>query len=430
VVNLDLNNCNGTGPLPRHALQGFSELRHLNLCNNKLGGYWPDLSGCTQLETVEMDCDLSGTTPYFRNMFRSLPKLQVLWAQNLQQTGLYPDLSQCVDLREDVLPGCKFSIPEKECVSNTLFGAACSAFTKLQAISLGHNNLASGPLPDFTGYTELSMIRLHKCCWSGAIPSTYGTFTRLQVLDLNHNERLTGTIPDLTACTQLKSLDLSSCDFSGRLPDAWPTSLKEFAVERNPRLSGNISKSFLLQCDEITYSDCQRRWDPVSGTKNDDWMAGPFIRGASFASENIDYLLYSKARLDIEDCMLEDPPKKGDARFNMLKTHGADWCAWQEVWPQGLKSLFDRDVFVMAEPMDDDCVNHFKRKFQCHTADADNLNNSFDPRYELAGECAVSILHWERRHIIKVSAQNRLRIVYLRATYGREEVAMPEWYRD
>ena len=95
---------------------------------------------------------------------------------------------------------------------------------------------------------------------------------------------------------------------------------------------------------------------------------------------------------------------------------------------KGLRSLADRDIFVVAES------EIFKNKFQRATDDDENKTNCFDARYELAeGERANCILDWERRHVAMCAAQNNLNIVYVNnggyVSYNVQKVGKPEWYK-
>ena len=123
--------------------------------------------------------------------------------------------------------------------------------------------------------------------------------------------------------------------------------------------------------------------------------------------------------------MLKDPPKKGDTRYKMYTTKGADWVAWQDVWLEGLQSLKNRKVFVVARS------NEFKNKFQKATDDEANKKNCFDARYELSdGERANCILDWERRHVAICAETNKLSIYFIRG--GSQCIIMPkpDWLGD
>ena len=112
--------------------------------------------------------------------------------------------------------------------------------------------------------------------------------------------------------------------------------------------------------------------------------------GASFASENIGMLLRHLDQYGIDLSNLRDAPQKGDAAFAMFKSHGARWCAWQEVWLNGLLALLrgqmyeaqtlkgahERGVVVVAtaefKAKLQDAAGRFKDNKEC-------AKNSFDP---------------------------------------------------
>ena len=215
------------------------------------------------------------------------------------------------------------------------------------------------------------------------------------------------------------------------LPEQFPPSLKVLRVEDNPNLAGVISKQLILQCDNIIHSGCKPPWDAHGGKKNTDWMQGPFIVGASFASEDLGLLLYQRKELGIVADMLRDVPKKGDPNMKMTETHGDKWVAWQEVWLTGLKALQNRKVYVMSVKNPYKEEHPFRLKFQDRTSDERTAKNCFDPAYGLpAGERAFSILDWERRQIIQTARTNVLEIVHLSAFCHPDGHAPPSWYTD
>jgi len=219
------------------------------------------------------------------------------------------------------------------------------------------------------------------------------------------NNGLRGTLPDVfTAFPRLKRLDLHNWpglarpnDITGVLPQHFPMSLRALVVPGNPNLAGLVSKELILQS-----------WDPVSQTKNTEFMQGPFIVGASFASEDIGKLLYMRQKLGISADMLKDVPKKGDPAMKMTQTHGDNWVAWQEVWLTGLQTLQNQNVFLMS--LEGRQENYFRQKFEECTSDDKNKKNCFDPTYALPIGEAFSILDWERRQILAVAKTNNLSI--------------------
>ena len=62
---------------------------------------------------------------------------------------------------------------------------------------------------------------------------------------------------------------------------------------------------------------------------------GPFVVGASMASENIRELLRYKQMCGLLDDYICDAPGKGDPQFSMTTSHGDEWIPWQELWMKG-----------------------------------------------------------------------------------------------
>jgi hypothetical protein len=280
-----------------------------------------------------------------------------------------------------------------------------------------------GPIPSRIGLCDmLKRVNLRGNKLTGSIPSAITQLKLLESLDLGDN-RLTGKICEFGQLARLQNLSLDSNHLSGNVPERWPATLKHLKLNSNPDLSGIITKAAILQCDQASYHDCKARWQCTDEEKAKGlWMAGPFIVGATFASEDIRHFLWNRRKLAISDSMLTDPPEKGDESHAMFKTHGTAWCAWQEVWLLGLRSLQTRDVYVMSS-------ERFKEKFATAVTKEECERNCFDPEYELpAGECATSILDWERRQFLQVAQKNGLNIVHLEATPSTAVKGLPSWY--
>ena len=188
-----------------------------------------------------------------------------------------------------------------------------------------------------------------------------------------------------------------------------------------PHPTGQISKALVLQCDSVLYSGCKPKFSNYAkGEVNAEYMTGPYVVGASFASENILYLLWLRMELGITASMLTDVPPVE------IGPNGEKICPWQKVWLDGLRSLRDREVYVMSTDL-------FKTKFDNHARYADHEENmrrdSFDAGQDLPdGERALSIMDWERRQLLIVAAENNLTIVHLEGDYTKTETAWPIWY--
>ena len=104
--------------------------------------------------------------------------------------------------------------------------------------------------------------------------------------------------------------------------------LKTLDASANKLLHGTMSVELILGVERLDYSKCKRR-TPEDPT----YMAGPFIVGISTASESIANTLRAKESTgsNLSPMMFRDAPEKGDGRYKMAKTHGSEWCAWQDV---------------------------------------------------------------------------------------------------
>lgn len=255
------------------------------------------------------------------------------------------------------------------------------------------------------------------------LPDIFNAFTRLQILDLSGNN-LTGHVPTKYP-PLLHSLILSGNNFAGVLPSEWPASLRVLFVRNNPELAGEISKALILQCENIGYANCKPHYG-LKGEKNSDFMNGPFFVGASMASENIAHLLRQRAERDISEQMIQSPPKKGDKAYTMFETHGPKWCAWQDVWLDGLQGLRNRDVFVLSGH--DEFLEKFKKNHVIAPDASVDERISFDPTYRLPpGQRARNILDWERRQLMIASIKNNLTIKHLNVS---ADIPQPPWYYD
>lgn len=290
--------------------------------------------------------------------------------------------------------------------------------------------IAGGELSTLDGVTldsegHVTVIRYVGRGMRGALPEVFCNLPRLQEFDLGSNQ-LTGTIPDFSKNAQLSLVYLSRNNLTGNIPDFTKNKqLKKLNIERNEDLAGNITSELVLQCSSLSYSGCKARW--AKGKKNDEWMSGPFIVGASFASEDITALLWNRDKFGITDDMLKNPPSKGDKRYPMYATHGGDWVAWQDVWLEGLAVMKDRDVFVVTGKGD----NCFDRKFKKATTDDINKSNCFDATYQIpGGERTNCILDWERRQVALWAEKNNLRIYCIGGVgaYQGDKQAKPAWY--
>nr|GMD75362.1 receptor-like protein 12 [Ipomoea batatas] len=79
----------------------------------------------------------------------------------------------------------------------------------------------SAPFPDFfTDFTNLTVLSLAECNFSGTVPHKVFQVPTLQTIDFSYNEMLGGSSPDFPENRSLKSLTLRWTMFSGNLPES------------------------------------------------------------------------------------------------------------------------------------------------------------------------------------------------------------------
>nr|GMD75355.1 receptor-like protein 12 [Ipomoea batatas] len=102
-------------------------------------------------------------------------------------------------------------------------GFNVSLLLKLRLVSvirLDGINL-SVPFPDFfSDFTNLTVLSLASCNFSGTVDRKVFQVRTLQTIDLSFNEMVGGSLPDLPENGSLQSLSLHSTKFSGNLPES------------------------------------------------------------------------------------------------------------------------------------------------------------------------------------------------------------------
>ncbi|XP_031098262.1 receptor-like protein 50 [Ipomoea triloba] len=79
----------------------------------------------------------------------------------------------------------------------------------------------SAPFPDiFAGFTNLTVLSLSNCNFTGTVPQKVFQVPTLQTIDLTFNKMLEGSLPDFPENGSLQSLQLGITKFSGRLPES------------------------------------------------------------------------------------------------------------------------------------------------------------------------------------------------------------------
>lgn len=185
--------------IPKKKLTGFlssslgslSQLRHVNLRNNKFFGTLPvELFGAPGLQSLVLyGNSLSGPIP---SQIRNLQYLQNLdLSQNSFNGSLPSSLIQCkklraLDLSQNIFTG---SLPSG-------FGAN---LVSLETLNLSFNNF-SGPIPNDMGNLSnlQGTVDLSHNLFSGSIPASLGDLPEKVYIDLTYNN-LSGPIPQTGA---------------------------------------------------------------------------------------------------------------------------------------------------------------------------------------------------------------------------------------
>ncbi|KAF3595709.1 hypothetical protein DY000_02024976 [Brassica cretica] len=210
VTGIQLKQKGIRGTLPPN-LQNLSELVILELFSNKISGPIPDLSGLTNLQTLNLHDNLFISTP--ENLFFGMNSLEEVYL--------------------DDNPFPSWEIPE-----------TVKEATSLKNLSLVNWNL-TGSIPEFFSsetLPSLASLNLSRNNLHGGLPSSFAA-SSLQQLYLN-GQQLNGSISVLQNMTSLVEVDLQGNAFSGPIPDlSGLQSLRLFNVREN-QLTGVVPPSF------------------------------------------------------------------------------------------------------------------------------------------------------------------------------------------
>jgi Leucine-rich repeat (LRR) protein/sugar lactone lactonase YvrE len=226
---------------------------HIHLEENNLVGTIPDLSALTELEALAIGKnagitgafpDISQLSKLFHlsvgatNLSGSLPanivdasQLRELGVGETKLSGELPDFSQLTNLQVLDLNHCQFS------------GQIPALPTSLTLLNLAGNNL-SGPIPALTGLSNLQTLWLSENKFTGSIPELT-SLTQLQQAYFSHNQ-LTGSVPSLAGLTELIGFSISRNQLTGPIPElSHLTKLEKIWLDNND-LSGPIPEVSML----------------------------------------------------------------------------------------------------------------------------------------------------------------------------------------
>nr|GMC83007.1 receptor-like protein 12 [Ipomoea batatas] len=153
----------------------------------------------------------------------------VLLFSNLFTINVMHTLGQCLPDQKSVFLHIRSELTYNSLTSTKLVlwsiiaGFNVSLLLKLPSLSVIRLDgiTFSAPFPDFFAeFTNLTVLSLAGCDFSGTVPQKVFQVPTLQTIDLSFNEMLGGSLPDFPKNGSLKSLTLYGTMFSGNLPES------------------------------------------------------------------------------------------------------------------------------------------------------------------------------------------------------------------
>ncbi|CAN6277607.1 unnamed protein product [Urochloa humidicola] len=264
LSSLTITSCLLSGPVPA-SLASMPLLRHLNLSNNNISGFFPSagpqagsVEKMTRYWNINLEEMMEAGVHFGHGIKKWNPKMaphisapyyfpsaEVIDVFNNNLTGPLPPLGRSqIKLRHLNLGGNYFSggIPDEYgdvgrleflgLHGNFLSGRvppSLSRLKRLRVMFLGYDNSFNGGIPSEFGELEaLEQLDMAHCNLTGPIAPELGRLTKLEALYL-HSNNLVGEIPaDLGSLKNLSYLDLSFNELTGEIPASFAnlTSLK------------------------------------------------------------------------------------------------------------------------------------------------------------------------------------------------------------
>ncbi|KAL7588781.1 hypothetical protein Lser_V15G37549 [Lactuca serriola] len=272
----------------------LSNIQHLDLSNNPLGGIFPSvLTNMSSLEVLDLsDTMLNSSLPIMPkllelhlsgNKFKQIEDVGI-WRQchlkqlrvtnnvfRMEMTDPPKNASECSQYSLELLElsrSLKGRIPETlgglanlrdlDLSYNKLTGLipeSVRGLRFLQVLDLSENQL-TGPIPEFLG--NLTQLDLSYNQLNGSIPESLGKLAALTDLDLGSNF-LDGTIPvSIGQLAKLRILSISNNSLEGAVTEAHFANLSVLKLLEMSKLTFNVSRGWIppFQLIYLSLSSC------------------------------------------------------------------------------------------------------------------------------------------------------------------------------
>lgn len=232
-ISLDENEC--YGQLPTSDEQIISPtLQRLSLRGNPVSGPFPNLSGLTNLEVLDLSKTLlSGPFSSFSGLtsLREIALSGTINAEHTLQDDDWNDLGQVERFEMENLPKLKGSLP-----------SSLVSMTSLKTFSIRFASVG-GTLPDTIGdLVALEHLVISDASLAGSLPSSLGELTNLVIMDFARNQ-ISGQIPpSIGNLTRLTVFSIENSDLTGTLPTEINKlqELERLFLTSCPSLSGTL----------------------------------------------------------------------------------------------------------------------------------------------------------------------------------------------
>ncbi|XP_023756046.2 receptor-like protein EIX2 [Lactuca sativa] len=254
----------------------LSNIQHLDLSNNPLGGIFPSvLTNMSSLEVLDLsDTMLNSSLPIMpkllelhlsSNKFKQIEDVGV-WRQcHLKQLSVTDNefAMEMIDTPKNASECSIYALEFLE-LSRSLNGRipeTLGGLANLRDLDLSYNKL-TGSIPESLGRLRfLQVLDLSENQLNGSIPESLGKLASLTDLDLGSN-LLDGTIPvSIGQLAKLRHLYISKNSLEGAVTEAHFANLsvlKELVASSNTKLTFNVSRGWIppFQLISLSLSSC------------------------------------------------------------------------------------------------------------------------------------------------------------------------------